>query len=869
MSRSPEPRESPPTPFWSFPAEEVLATLQTTEKGLSTDEAKKRLKRFGANAIQEQKRLTKLTIIAEQIKSPLILILILAGSVTGFLREWVDTGVIFAAVIANTLLGFWQENKAQTVLEKLASYIRTRARVRRDGHEFEIDASELVPGDIIRVSQGERIPADGRIFFANGLEVDDAILTGESLPVEKHSEAVGESTSLSDRKCMVYGGTLAVQGVADVVVTATGAQTEFGRIAALTSERRTEQTPLQKAVGRFANMIGLILLVLTTGLFALGWAVGHDPVEMFLIAVAVAVSAVPEGLPVSLTVILAVGVERLAKRNGIVRKLLAAEALGSTSLILTDKTGTLTQAKMKLATVVPHQASGDEAEHDLLVRALLNLDVVVENPEEPHASWRVIGRPMEVALVQNAAERDVPYPDILKATNILQRLPFGSAHKYSGAIMERDGKREAIILGAPEIILDFTDLPETERERIRADIDERAGAGARILGVISKDIIDGERLAITPKPSGYQFIGILAFRDPLRPKVRDAVRRIGQSGVQTVIVTGDHKGTAEAVARELGIMNGRQLVISGEELASYDERRLSGLLDKVAVFARVTPEQKAMLVRAFKKHGEVVAVTGDGVNDAPALQVADIGVAVGSGTDVAKGAADLVILDDDYETIVVAIEEGRNILGNIKKVIVYLLSNSLDSVFLIGGALAFGVPIPLNALQILYVNFFSDSFPAIAYAFENQNGDTDTHPSKIKGSILDTRMKFLIIFVGASSSVILFVLYYFLPRMGHPIEVVRTFIFACFACNTLIRSFALRSLKRSIFTFSPFSNPALLLGVGIGFILTGLALFQPFMMNVLGHIVLPLPWFGAIALFGAANILGAELIKWMFRNRAT
>lgn len=385
-------------PFWSLPAERTLTELETSIKGLDSAEVERRLRAHGKNVIDGRRRLGTLTIFLSQLKSPLIIILLIGAAISLLLREWVNAAVILATVAVNTGLGFWQENKAETVLEELKTYLKTRVRVRRDGAEHERDASELVPGDVIHLSQGDRVPADARILDANSLEADESVLTGESLPVPKQVKPVREDAPLGERGSMVWSGTLVVQGYAEAVVAATGTATEFGRIAKMVSGREKEQTPLQKAVAAFARVIAVVVVLLSILLFGIGFALGQNPAEMFFISIAIAVSAVPEGLPVALTVILAIGVERLARQKGVVRKLLAAETLGSTSLILTDKTGTLTQADMRLVDVVPHGADTEERRATMLREAVLNTDLVIENPEDDPDEWQIIGRSMESSL---------------------------------------------------------------------------------------------------------------------------------------------------------------------------------------------------------------------------------------------------------------------------------------------------------------------------------------------------------------------------------------------------------------------------------------------------------------------------------------
>src|SRR3989338_6510445 len=746
-------------PFWSMPPEEVFRVLGSSPNGLSDEEALRRLSGFGKNSLEEAPRLRKTKIFLDQFKSPLILALIFAGILTAILREFVEMGVIFLAVFVNTFLGFWQENKAETVLELLRSYIRTRVRVKRDGGDKEIDAVELVPGDVIRITRGDRIPADARIFFTNRFQADESVLTGESLPAEKDSRSLPAATAVAERTSVVFGGTLAVEGVVDAIVTGTGSMTEFGKISKLIRERERagSRTPLQAALSRFSLWVGIVLSFLIAVLFLVGVSSEYDPAEMFLISVAVAVSAVPEGLPVALTVILAVGVERLSKKRAVVRKLLAAETMGSTSIILTDKTGTLTEARMEVRDVIPWGDEGnEEKKKEILESALFHSDAILENPEEEVSDWRIGGNPTEVAVIRAAARAGISYAGFAKRFPLTERLPFDPKRKFAAVSVVRKNGSEFILFGAPDVLLGFVDCGKEEKERALAFIEERAFKGERILGVLVKPhtpsapsefeklasfSLDATSRGVAPRVGGYRLLGFIALHDPLRPGGKDAIWRLGRAGVRTVIVTGDHPGTAEAIARELGMVDGRGAVLTGEDLVHLTPEELLARASEVSVYARVTPEQKVMLVNLYKNKGEVVAVNGDGVNDAPALETADIGVAVGSGTDVTKSAADLVILDDNYETIVEAISEGRRILDNIQKVIVYLLSNSLDALLIIGGSIIAGVAMPLTALQILFVNFFSDSFPAIAFAFETDVDDIGARPRRLHRNLFDNEMK--------------------------------------------------------------------------------------------------------------------------------
>jgi len=616
-------------------------------------------------------------------------------------------------------------------------------RVVRDGAEFEIDVKELVPGDIIHLTLGARVPADARIISANNLMIDEAVLTGESLPVDKDEKPISPAAEVSERSDVVYGGTLVVQGGCMAVVYATGNDTEFGKIAKMVSESDREGTPLQRSIRSFAWIVAQILLVVIGAVVIIGVLSGNPLLDMFLIGVAMSVGAIPEGLPIAMTVILAIGVERLAKKKGVVRKLVAAEALGSTTLILTDKTGTLTQAKMSIANILtlddliagkcdtPHELKRLRKEQkDILVAGLINSDVVIENPSQKPEQWKLDGRSLEVSLAREGARLGVLLSDIKDRTESNEAVPFNSKDKFSVSLVKkgphapsfikgRKGDKFYVFFGAPEILLEQSNAKKELYVKGREAIDVMASSGQRVLGISYKKVqrSDDPQKGVFGKTN---FVGTIGFHDPIREDVPQSIKDVQEAGVRVKIVTGDHRGTAVAVAQELGWEADKMNVLEGSEIRGFSDKEFLSHIDGVNVFARVTPEDKVRILTAFKERGEIVAMTGDGVNDAPSLKKADIGIAVGSGTDVSKEVADLVLLDNSFKTITLAIEEGRRIIMNIRKVVTYLLSDSLDEVFLIGGSLLLGFPLPLNALQILWVNFFSDSFPSVAFAFEKK-----------------------------------------------------------------------------------------------------------------------------------------------------
>ncbi|MBI5457401.1 HAD-IC family P-type ATPase [Candidatus Kaiserbacteria bacterium] len=857
--------------FWAMPEADVVDVLESDVRdGITEDEARRRLQMYGANSIEQHGRSAAYFIFVDQFKSPLILVLAIAGVITLSIGHLRDSLFILAALAVNVGLGFYQEHKASRALAGLKSYLRERARVIRGGVEREVDAAHLVPGDLLRLSQGDRVPADARLVYVNDLQIDEALLTGESLPAEKSAQPSGKDAVLGDQECMVFAGTLVTEGLGTALVCRTNSATELGKIAALVGRTDNEDTPLQATIKKFSARAGLLLGGLTVFVFVLGIYSGHSFADMFITSVAVAVAAVPEGLPIALTVILAIGVQRMAGRKGVIRKLVAAEALGSTTFILTDKTGTLTMAKMELGKLLPEGLE----KNTLLELAVLNSNVLVENRQDPVAEWRMSGKILEVSLIRAAALRDISDVEVKQQYKIVRSLPFNAVNKFSASLIERAGKHELIFFGAADILVERSLMNDSEKRHALQRIHTLAAGGEFVVAVATKTV-DAKEAGAFPKDVKAErlaFKGLLTLRDPIRPGVEDAIRRVERAGVRTVIMTGDHRGTAEAIAREVGLPVGEGSVLDAAELRGLSPQELKHRLATLRVISRVSPLDKMMIVKTLQEMGEVVAMTGDGVNDAPSIRQADIGIAMGSGTEVARDVADLVLLDDNFETIVAAVEEGRQILKNIRKVLVYLLYSVFAELLLIGGALVVGLPLPLNALQILYVNFFSDSFPAVAFAFEKGDGTLEgrpsTHLGRSDGSLFDPLMRFLVLFVGFSTSAFLFGLYWLLLHLGFPTALVQTFIFASFGSYTLFLAFSLRDLDKSIFRYNFFSNSYLIGGVSIGIALLLLAIYVPLLQGVLGTVALPPVWLLCVVLIGVLNMTAIELGKALFRKRA-
>lgn len=887
-------------PLWAFDVQEVISQLKTTRYGLTDKEARERLKHFGLNQLAEERDFSKVRLFLKQFQGPLIFILIGAGALTLFLGKLADTAVIFLAIAVNTALGFYQENRAEEALQKLRSYVRQRARVTRDGKEREIPAEELVPGDLIYLGYGSRVPADARLILVEDLAVDESILTGESLPVEKDLQVISEAASLLERKNMVFGGTLVVGGYGSALVTATGRATEIGKIAESLAKTKRAATPLQQALSKLAWIIAAGFFLIVAGIFILGILRGQNLFDMLLISAAVAVGAIPEALPISLTVILAVGVEQLAKRKGIMRNLAAAETLGSTTTLIVDKTGTLTKADMKLVDIITaddliagrfrdHKELKElsQKEKEILRLAVFNTTVLVENPDSSPEEWQIIGKALETHIVKSAARYGLDPIGLKQKTDYHLVIPFSSQNKFSVSLIfssphffssfilpsnlvGRGARDFYVILGAPDVLLERAEMEKQAYIAASERVEKLSGEGKRLLGVgvlpVAKSGAE-EAVKIVPEEvKNIIFAGLLAFYDPIRPGVPEDIRNIEASGVKVIMATGDLEGTAVAVAKELGWEVTSEYVLTGEELRQISDEELLENIQRIKIFARVTPQDKLRIGKLLRQKGEVVGMTGDGVNDAPSLKAVDIGIAIGSGSDVAKEVADLVLLDDNFETITGAIEEGRRILNNIKKSFVYLMSNSLDEVILIGGALLAGLQLPLTALQIIWVNFFTESLPAVAFAFDNsmdQKKGTEVSSRKI----LDAQVKTLALGIGTLVSFLLFGLYWVLVRMGIEYATARTFLYACFGSYVLFIAFSLRSLKKPIFSYNIFSNRALTLGVVVGLFLLSATIYAPFLQSIFGTTALSAFWLFLVGVWVVMNVGLVEIVKWWYRNR--
>lgn len=842
---------------WAKNIGSLLEQLESNkDEGLSDEQTKERLTTYGPNTFGQGASHSTLLTFLRQFASPLIIILLIAAAVTLYFEDVVDALFILLAVVTSVGLGFYQEYKAERATAALKSYIEERVRFLRDGREMEAEAKWTVPGDIVLLRAGERIPADGRIIESYELAVDESILTGESLPVNKKAGELAEASPLPDRLNMVFGGTYVAEGQGKVLIVATGVETEFGKIAQSVLTQKSEKTPLQKAVSSMGWAITFITLILVGLVYILGMARGMEHLDIFLLGVAIAVGAIPEALPPGLTAILAVGVERIAKSRGIVRSLLAAETLGSTNVIITDKTGTLTTGKLELVEVLSIVSALQEVpttaknKNDILTYAVANTATIISNTDKSSKNWKVTGRHLDVGIVNSAIKQGIDVVKILKNTKAIKL--FSSTHKYS--IYESTGKE--VVLGAPDILLKHAGLNSEDHQKILDLLEKESGSGKRLLGVGVKEPGDDKDFVI-------KFVGLLLFYDPLRPKMKEAIADIEAAGCRVIMATGDLPGTAVAVAKSLGWPGSEEHVLTGEDMGNMTDEELQDALSRVRVFGRMTPNDKFRLIELLEAEGNIVAMLGDGVNDAPSLKRASIGVAVGSGTDVAKGVADLVLLDDDFRTIKAAIEEGRLIIANIRKTFVYLMSSCFDEIVLLGGSLALGLSLPLTPLQVIWVNFFTGGIPAIAYAFDKQK----TFRRHKEHAILSREVVALTFGIGLVSSAALLSLHYLTIKFGFDSALGRSFLFACFSSYILFVAVSFRNLRKPLFTYPMFENQILNFGLGLGIVLMLLTIYLPFFQNLFGTVALPISWFFLVVLWIVANIGLVELAKWIIVYR--
>ncbi|MFH0906819.1 MAG: HAD-IC family P-type ATPase [bacterium] len=876
-----------------FSIQKTFRELKSKPKGLTEQEAEKRLIKFGHNKLPEEKSFSRTKVFLEQFKSPLVYILFVAGIITLILNDYTDSIIIFGAVFLNTIVGYLQEQKANQSLRKLKKILRVKAIVFRDSEEKQISQVNIVPGDIIFLRSGNKVPADAKIIESHDLGINESSLTGEWLVARKKIDVLSKKTPLADRDNMVYMGTIIEHGWGRAVVVETGLKTEIGRVAKVIKETKEKKTPYQKMLYHFSRIIGVVILIISIGIFIEGMVTGGEFIEIFTTSIAIAVAAVPEGLPVAMTVILALGMQKILKRKGLVRRLASAETLGSTSVILTDKTGTLTEAKMEVSGIFTGSEillgsdekfkNSNNKNHykshiSALKIAMFCNESFVENFEEPMEKWIVRGRPTEKALLIAGIQAGLSKKELEKKQPVIDQFLFDPAYKYAASLHKLNSSDNILYnVGSPENILSASTYLETEKgkrellltdfKKIKDKIDILTKDGLRVIAVAHKKTKDNE---IDNSREGnlnnMVFVGLFALHDPIRKETREVIDICRQAGMRPIIVTGDHKLTAKAVAEKLGFDIKEKNILEGKDLKKLSDKEFDKKLKDIQIYARVEPIQKLRIVQAWQRQGDVVAMTGDGINDAPALKQADIGVALGSGTDVAKEVSDLVLLTNNFNVIVAAIEEGRAIIDNIRKVITYLLSDSFSEVVLVGVSLFFGWPLPILAAQILWVNLIEDGPMGIALAFEKRENDVMKKKPKDYGLFLLTKeMKVLIFIIGFITDLCLFGLFFYLLKYsGYEISHIRSVIFAGLTIDSLFYVFSCKSLRQNIWRINLLSNKFLILSWLFGVMMLLAALYVPILQSLLK--TTPINLFDWMLVFGLGfvNIILIETVKYIF-----
>jgi Ca2+-transporting ATPase len=878
--------------------EEVLSQLNTSRRtGLTSHEAQKRLRKYGQNKLEKKKELSPLIIFARQFKSFLIAILIVAAVISAFIQYFIDTAVILSIVILNAVLGFVQEYRAEKALAALEKLVALEARVIRGEHEIKIPATELVPGDIIVLEQGYKVPADARLIEAINLKVNEASLTGESLPVAKHTDLVKENAVVAERKNCIFSSTIITNGRALAVVTSTGMSTEVGKIAELIKEAEERATPLQRKLVGVARTLGIAIILICTIIFGFGVFRGLPAFDMFLTAISLAVAAVPEGLPAVITITLAIGLERMAKYKAIIRKLPAVETLGSCSIICTDKTGTLTKNEITVRQLYTNEqlidVSGEgysprgefasrgrkiTAKKDMHISLLLKIGALCNGASlyEENGQWNITGDPTEAALVVAAAKAGLMKDELKEKYAEISEFSFDAVRKRMSTVHKHEEGIFAFVKGAPDMLLErcshifaqgkVRSFTAEDKKKILQANEQMAGKALRVLAMAYKKIPKLEKFAVEDVESDLIFVGLAGMIDPPRPEVKEALAECKSAGIKVCVVTGDHKLTAAAIAQELGLMEPDSRIIDGEELEHMSDEELEEIADKVAIYARVSPEHKVRIVDALQSKGYIVAMTGDGVNDAPALKDADIGIAMGiMGTDVAKEASDMILQDDNFSTIVSAIKQGRGIYDNIKKFLRFLLTSNVGEVAAIFAASLIGLPLPLIAVQILWMNLLTDGLPAIALAVDPIESDImKRQPRDTKEAAIDKNMISTIILVSIIMSAGTLLIFNFELQKGAELPVARAMAFSTLVIFQMFNVFNSRSQTKSIFK-DLLTNKWLIGAVASSILLQVAVVNIPFFNSLFGTASLSaVQWLQIVAV--SASVLVIVEIKKLFDN---
>ena len=887
---------------------EVLDELRTDlSHGLSNNEAARRLEEYGRNELEEQAKKSFISKLIAQFADFLIIILLIAAGISAFVGEREDAFVILAIVVINAILGIYQEGKAEKSVEALQRLSAPTAKVIREANQITLPAAEIVPGDVVVLEAGDIIPADIRLLESSNMKVEEASLTGESVPVEKDAKAkIAGPVGIGDRHNMVFFSTVVTYGRGTGVVVGTGHNTEIGNIATKIQSYDEEETPLQIKLNQLGKVLGTITILICIVVFLVGLVQGRQVLAMLLTSISLAVAAIPEGLPAIVTIVLSIGMNRMAGKNAIVKKLLAVETLGATSVICSDKTGTLTQNEMTVVKafvddrILTVEGGGYDPSGDVKLdgrrininslpdlRNLISIGALANDArlDKSTGSYKVAGDPTEGAIItfagklgQTAEQLNMIYPRV-------QELPFDSSRKMMTTFHSNyiNGKIVSFTKGAPDIVINrctkialngkTVDFTQELKEKVLSVNTKFARSALRVLSMAyrtwnnvpehpNSDSVENEMI----------FVGLVGMIDPARPEVKDSIKLCREAGIETVMITGDYKETAYAIARDLGMVESESQAMMGEELDDCSDEQLREIVKETKVYARVSPEHKVKIVTALRENGQITAMTGDGVNDALALKKADIGVAMGiTGTDVAKNTAEVILTDDNFATIVSAVEEGRIIFSNIKKFVFFLLSCNIGEILLVFISILIGWEVPMVPIQLLWLNLVTDSFPALALGVENaEPGIMNQPPRDTKEPILDKGMMGGIVFQAVAIALASILSYYWGLRMygvGKGLIHARTVVFTTLITAELLRAFSSRSQTYTLFKIGFFSNMRMIQAVLVSFVLTVAVLYVPVFNEIFDVIPLTMRDWQIVLTFSFIPMLIGELYKDLFKNK--
>lgn len=864
---------------------EVLEYLQSSNDGITDEEALRRAQIYGKNELDEGKSKTLLGMFLEQFKNVMIIILLVAAAISGFMSELTDTIIILVVVLINAILGVMQESKAEKALAALRKMSSPHAKVKRNGEIKQINTCEVVPGDIIILEAGDFVLSDMRLLQCASLKIEEAALTGESVPSEKIISKIDkDDIVIGDRRNMAYSGSSVTYGRGVGVVTAIGMNTEVGKIAGHLSRSESQETPLQKKLAEMSKYLTIGIIAISVIIFLTGVLQGRNYFEMFLTAVSLAVAAIPEGLPAVITIVLAMGVQKMARRNSIVRKLSAVETLGSTEIICSDKTGTLTQNKMTVKEVYLDeniQSADDFTEENKSFAIFMHSLVLCNDSNSKRIdkdNISFMGDPTETALAYFASSKGIQKDAIDKIAPRINEIPFDSERKLMSTINQINGIYRVITKGAPDVLLERCNkalingkvkaLTKKQRNSIIKANKTMASKALRILAVAIKDIEEAPQYITSDNTeSEMVFVGLVGMIDPPRPEVKEAVRICSEAGIRPIMITGDHRDTASAIAKELGIIKSDDEVFTGSELSKINGEEFDEFVTKFSVYARVSPDHKVRIVDSWRKRGKVIAMTGDGVNDAPALKAADIGIGMGiTGTDVAKGVSNMVLADDNFATIVIAVEEGRKIYSNIRKAIQFLLSSNLGEVVTLFVATMLNWTI-LLPIHILWVNLVTDTLPALALGVESAEKDLmKQKPRSAKSSFFSGGVGFSIVYQGIFKG-LLTLAAFIIGKSLYSEEIAITIAFVTLGLIQLAHSLNVRSNTKSLFKIGLFSNMYLIGAIAISALLQIIVIVVPFLNEIFKVKQLNLEQWGIVLAASLAIIPIVELAKAVHNMR--